>query len=102
MASVTERLLTESPLYAGPSGNALQLLKPREHAVIVLLATGLTPKAAADVLRISRETLYQDRRRAWETLRPVVPASVVRYYDAICRPGVGGGAVGDEEDGVDR
>jgi hypothetical protein len=46
--------------------------------------------AVAKVLRITRETLYLDRRRAWATLRPVIPGDLHSEYSSRVAPWRGG------------
>jgi DNA-binding NarL/FixJ family response regulator len=77
----------ESLCESTPSGNPLDLLKPRQRAVLVLLGSGLDATTVAELLHISRETLYQDRRRAWRTIQPVIPVAIGRAYDVTRRPG---------------
>jgi len=74
--------LTESMASQTASGNPLEILPPRERAVLVLLGSGLDATTVAKLLSISRETLYQDRRRAWRALTPVVPSGLLRSYEA--------------------
>ena len=57
-------ILTESTAALAPSGNPLEILPPRERAVLVLLGSGLDATTVAKLLQVSRETLYQDRRRS--------------------------------------
>jgi DNA-binding CsgD family transcriptional regulator len=79
-------LLTESVTSQARSGNPLELLPPRERAVITLLGAGMEATTVAKLLCITRETLYQDRRRAWRTLAPVVPSVVLRAYRGSVAP----------------
>ena len=53
---------------------------------LVLLGSGLGAKTVAKLLHISRETLYQDRRRAWQALRPVIPGRILREYEGSVAP----------------
>jgi hypothetical protein len=81
-------LLTESVTAHAPSGNPLTLLAPRERAVLTLLGSGMNATTVAGLLHISRKTLYEDRRRAWRTLAPVIPGVVLRTicgYTALFR-----------------
>jgi hypothetical protein len=61
--------------------------------VLTLLGSGMDATTVAGLLHISRQTLYEDRRRAWRTLAPVIPGVVVRaYYGSVApwktrRPG---------------
>jgi hypothetical protein len=42
--------------------------------------------STCDVDHISRQTLYEDRRRAWRTLAPVIPGVVLRAYHGSVAP----------------
>jgi len=79
-------LLTESVTAHAPSGNPLTLLAPRERAVLTLLGSGMDATTVAGLLHISRKTLYEDRRRAWRTLAPVIPSVVLRAYRGSVAP----------------
>ena len=74
--------LTESMTSQTASGNPLEILPPRERAVLVLLGSGLDATTVAKLLHVSRETLYQDRRRAWRALAPVIPGRLLSEYEA--------------------
>jgi len=79
-------LLTESVTSQSRSGNPLELLPPRARAVVTLLGSGMDATTVAKVLSISRQTLYQDRRRAWRALAPVIPGRGVSEYEASVTP----------------
>jgi len=79
-------LLTESVTSRARSGNPLELLPARQWAVVTLLGAGMKATAIAKLLHITRETLYQDRRRAWQALRPVIPGRILREYEGSVAP----------------
>ena len=79
-------ILTESLTSQARSGNPLELLAPRARAVVTLLGSGMDATTVAKLLSISRETLYQDRRRAWRALAPVIPGRLLSEYEAHTAP----------------
>ena len=69
---------------------------------LVLLGSGLGAKTVAKLLHISRETLYQDRRRAWQALKPVIPGRILREYGGSVAPWKGRSPAPPANDAVDE
>jgi hypothetical protein len=65
--------LVESPTARLPSGNPLDLLPTRQFLIFLAAACRRNMTQTAGLLSISRETLYQELRRAHTALTRIVP-----------------------------